>query len=496
MYFNPRGILTLILLVSFFLFLPIFSVFLSADDFYNIRLIMGNSWTDIAATFAFDRNEQFLFYRPLTTQLYYFVLYPLFGLHALGYHIISFLFFVALVLLMYVLSLKLTKNKTTALLTAAFYAFSSSNLTRLAWSVQIQELGFGLFTMSCVIAWIYYLEKKHAKFLIFSVVFFIFSLMSKETAVVVPLILGIVTIILIKPLKKIIKYILPLGLFFILLLPYLYLRFIVMGVSTGDHYFTAVSIQSIINTLLWFVLWAIGLPEELVNLQIFGPGVQLNPEMIRLVQTQMPWVGIGFILFSAFVLMALAAGFSIKSFRSNDSIKIILFGATWFLVSLVPHLFSPFHKFAYSLTVPLFATSLLLAFISTVLLTHKRVWTSIVAGGIVISYMLLSWSTIRIEENLHWVFLRSTMVKRVFNHMDNYKMVEATTLDSVVFVNDISPVNNPYGVSKQLSVALSDDAFMQLYFNNPTFQTYYEDTEEISVEHPRSLLLPSSQFIQ
>ena len=60
--------------------------FFSADDWFHLRLIQINSWQEFFNFFSFRNTPQSAaFYRPIPTQLFFFIFYKLFGLNSIFY---------------------------------------------------------------------------------------------------------------------------------------------------------------------------------------------------------------------------------------------------------------------------------------------------------------------------------------------------------------------------------------------------------------------------
>lgn len=485
----------LISLSSFFIFFPALSVFFSADDFYNMRLVMGHTLTDVASAFLFVRYENFLFYRPLTTQAFFFFTKPIFGFNPLFYHLISFSVFLSIVFIVYKLTYQLTFRRDLSFLTTFFYALSPSNFTRLSWIVQIQELLLGLLVLVSSIFFVTYLRTAKVVNYLLSLFCFILALTSKESAVMIPGLLFLVVIFvrgplavlpgdaLIKGLVRLIPFIMLWGI-------YLYLRLVKIGVSLGEHYFTSFSLRSIINTAIWYVLWGIGLPEELANFDIFQTKAGLDPQFVKLISGELLLNWVSFLIFIALFSILLAKSLNYKSLNY----RIILFSIGWLFVSLLPHLFSPWHKFAYALTIPLFGISLFLASFGNAL-RKDNLNNRVLFSGLLISYVFLSLTTVQFTKNNHWIFKRGEVASRVFLFLNKYhpKISEST---SIVFVNDREP-DPVFGLSRQISLTLSKDAALQLLYNNPHLRVYYEDDDKniiLQLDKRDALNLPSSLF--
>ena len=80
----------LIIIISFaiLIFCPAFNNFFGADDWYHLRLGQIQSVKEFINYFSFIENDQTAaFYRPLSTQVFFFLMQKLFGLWALPWYV-------------------------------------------------------------------------------------------------------------------------------------------------------------------------------------------------------------------------------------------------------------------------------------------------------------------------------------------------------------------------------------------------------------------------
>src|SRR3990167_10367730 len=78
----------LVELVALFLSDSLFSYF-SQDDFFHLRTIMDKSLSSIPSFFISEQKE-YAFYRPLSRETYNLLMYRLFGLNSLIFHLVNF----------------------------------------------------------------------------------------------------------------------------------------------------------------------------------------------------------------------------------------------------------------------------------------------------------------------------------------------------------------------------------------------------------------------
>lgn len=199
------GLLTLLVVLAYVNSLN--NEFIS-DDIYSI---VDNPWI---------RNLQAVFSRPqaIGRHLPFFIIYKIWGLVPSPYRFVNILLHIGNVWLLFVL-LTLLINRKTAFIASALFAVHPLLVESVAW---ISGGGYAQYTFFFLISFIfYYLFERHEKkqYYIFTLVFFLLSLVSNRNAIVLPLIF--VTYDLSRErIKKQWKYYIP---FFSMSLVWLYL---------------------------------------------------------------------------------------------------------------------------------------------------------------------------------------------------------------------------------------------------------------------------------
>lgn len=309
------------------LFLPSLWNFFSGDDWFHLRLTQISSLKEFFNFFSFSpTNQSAAFYRPLSTQTFFFVFQQVFGLTAWPYYLFVLICFGFSLYLVYLFALSQFKDKSRSFLTAFIYGVSISNFTRLYFLSAFQEIALVIFSLLCLLSF----QKSKVK----SLLFFILALLSKETAIVLPVLILIFNF---REIQKKITGFLPV---IIVSLMYLYLRFSVFGLAQGDSYIWNFSPVKALNTLSWYTLWSLGAPEFLVD--YIGSGFRPIPRFF----TDFPlwWHVILGLLLSTVILLAILF---IKKNKKIDLnfLKYLLLS----LVSLAPVIFLPQHKFSLEL---------------------------------------------------------------------------------------------------------------------------------------------------
>jgi len=468
-----------IYLVAFILFFPSLKNFYTNDDFFHLRISQINSVKEFFNFFNLVKSpEGWGLYRPLTTQVFYFLTIKFFNLNPVPLHIISFLTFFAIIFLVAEFARIVTKNKDVALLSAFLYATSATHFGHLYFLGAYQELGMTLFFLLSVISFIKYELNKKNNHLVLSIIFFILALMSKETAVILPFVLVLVHLFLfvskekIKNVKHFIISIIP---YFVLVSFYLCMRFKYYGFAQGDSYVWNYSIKRVLNTLFWYKLWSFNIPETLVD--FVGPGLNFNPNLFRY------WGKEFSIIFSLFIVQitVIFIAVVIKFKKIIEDWKIYLFSIVWFSFSLIPVIFLPVHKFTYYLTLPLIG---LCIFIGNLLITVKVKKIFIVV--FIIVWSGLSFTTLELTKETNWITQGSKTSKLVFNYIQENK--NDLIGNNIIFYDTKDDFTLPFSPTKVVSTSLSGDNFFKVFYDGKINVSYLNGYDKIGNLKSRQFL--------
>lgn len=469
--------LFLVFVLAFVIFYPSLFVFFTNDDFFFLKIAQANN---IGQFFNFfnliNGPEGFGMYRPLTTQVFYFISWKFFNLSPLPLHIISFLVFFGVIYLIYKLAIELFSNNLTTeqskkigLISAFLYAVSATHFGHLYYLATFQELGVTLFVLLSCLSFI-----KNKKLLSF--VFFVLALMSKETAVVTPILLALISFFQnrnsIKSFnfKKLLLNLLP---FVVCLLIYLFIRVHWYGFATGDSYIWNFSVRKLANTSFWYLLWSLNLPESLVD--FIGPGFKVNPNLFLFWKDQIIPIFILFLIqetLSAWILVKVLLEKKRQEIRDRDWVST--FCIAWFLVCLLPVIFLPIHKFTFYLTLPLIGIVFRIAYI---LVTSK-------VKDLFITLFLVIWTltsvfTLRFTIQTNWITQDEVISKKVFEF---FKTNESNYLDKkIVFTDTEDDLVLPWSPTEVVKTALSKNNFFDVFYPNISKNVYYEGKGDIII---------------
>lgn len=435
------------------IYLPSFSTFYTNDDFYFLHISNAQNLSGVLGFFNIvpevSGNPM---YRPLTTQLFYFLSVKMFGSTPLVLHLISFVVFLVVVYLVYSLTDYIFKNIKIAFLSSFLYALSATHFAHLYYLATFQELGMTAFVLLSLLV---FFRKRY----LLSLVFFVMALMSKETAVVTPVLICLVFLYQrfsgLKSLsfKVFFTFLSP---FLLVLLSYLLLRIFYYGFATGDTYVWEFSLKTILNTLGWYILWGLNLPETLLD--FIGPGFRVNPNLfIYWGEIFVPIFCLFFLELSGLFILVFKS-FDLKNRKATiEQMGVIFFGIAWFIVSLLPVLFLPLHKYAFYLTLPLIAVS--------IVVSNMIVWSkvkNVFTIYFMIVWVVLSALTLKHTFNTSWITQGQRISARVYEY---FLINELTLADKRIYFVDTQSDNNlPWSPTAVVKVALSEKNFFYAFY--------------------------------
>lgn len=457
------------LVATLAIYIPSLMNFFSSDDWFHLRISSIHSIGQFLNFFSFAHTPQSIsFYRPLTTQTFFYILQKLFGFNPIPYHIFVLACFVFSVYLVYKLAHVLLKSDLKALFVSVIYGFSVSNFTRLYFLSAFQEIGLVIFCLLCILNYL----KRDRKHNIYSLFFFLLALLSKETSVVIPFILLSLDWV---DKKTNLKRIIP---FLFLLLPYLYLRLFVFQGAAGDSYIWNFSPLKAANTLMWYVLWSIGAPELLVD--YIGSGLKPIPQFF--VNFPIWWVVILGLLIPTIILLGILL---FKNLKKIDR-RFIVF-TFLFVISLAPVLFLPQHKFTLELGLPLVWFSLAVSW----LLPNKGklLWTFF---GF---YLTLNLSMNYLTYTTHYSVQRGMIAKKIFTFItQNYPQEPKNSYFE--FINDTPITVKEWGSSRQIANAIGGSEMFRVIYNDPKYNVYFQDIPASTPVNKAKISLSTAQFLR
>ena len=426
----------IILLVAIFLFYsPLLFLNFIQDDFFCLLISKTNNLKDFFVFFTPEHSfitSHYTFYRPLTTQFYFGVMQKIFGLQPFFFHFASLLVHLLNVFLVY----KLAKlffpkaGRLLPLLSAFIYGSSQNHIVAIGWASNMQELGVTTFIL---LSTIFYRKN----FIFYSLIFFILALLSKETAITLPLLLFFINP---KP-----KKLIPFGL---ILAYYLFVHFIKFRFTETENYQLIVNFQAL-NTLKWYIWWGIGLPEMFMD--YIGPRFSIVPNLWRFFFKE------SVAIFSLFGLLSL----TLITSAITKIKKFSFFFLAFYLIFLLPIIFFPQNKYPYHQTTALAGFSI---FLACFLASSKKY--------LIVSFVLFFGLLQIFSRNL--TLQTNPMIQRsklVTQNLDIFRKQYPTLPEnSIIYIkNDPNypKINDIWGgTAKQLSIAVSREDSFKLYYGD------------------------------
>ncbi len=189
MNINHKYKLLLIFIITIIAYLPTLNNdFTNWDDDHQVLENTDIKELSIENIITIFTSSYVGMYQPVTT-LCFAVEYSLFRSNPSGYHIVSLLFHLLNITLVFWLIFRLMKKKDIALIVALLFAVHPMFVEAVAWVSARSTLLYSFFYLSSVISYLYYLQHNSIKYLITSILFFILSVLSKSMAVTLPILL-------------------------------------------------------------------------------------------------------------------------------------------------------------------------------------------------------------------------------------------------------------------------------------------------------------------
>lgn len=159
-------------------------------DDYNLLKIVGRpEWVEFLAS-SFDPRAQPLWYRPIQ-QVQWRIEYVLLGGDAFGYHVIQNLFHLTNCVILFGLVGRISRNRRVGFLAALIYAVLPAYSLSVFW-VSVADPLASSFYLLAVWLWVDYLEKGGWARFALTFISFVFSLLTKETGLTLPITLLLV----------------------------------------------------------------------------------------------------------------------------------------------------------------------------------------------------------------------------------------------------------------------------------------------------------------
>ncbi len=465
---NTARLFWLGIIISALIFSKSLTLFYTHDDFFHFYISRaGNIQQFIQFFNPLNNNYGYGWYRPLSTQIPYFIFLNIFSGHPFFFHLFIYLLFIYLIFLVRKFTYLLTLSHDLSNITGFFYALSATHLNQIYFIANQEIIHAVFYILSVIYLLIFVIHKNIIKYYI-SLLFLILALLSKEFAVTLPVVFGLLLIRYKKSFKYLIFPILVTGL-------YLFIKINYYGLARGESYIWDFSLR-IFNTAFWYGLWSLNLPEMLVD--FIGPGLHINPNLFKY------WSASFTLIFPLFTILIIHILYSlykyIRKLFTNDYLLTAVF---CFLVPLFPVLFLPWHKFSYYLTIPAIGTSLLLAY----LLQFSK---PIVQKSFVLTWVFLFIISVNLADSTGWISKGMTASARVHQYLTNNVHKSVT---EIIFYDFPEDSRFPWSPAMTLKTVLSDNNYFQVFWPKK-YHASYLTTKPDKIE-PNQIALPAVDFL-
>jgi O-antigen ligase len=289
------------------------------DDFTWFRWVADRQ-LNLSTVLKYFTMADGFFYRP-GAKLYFLFMYSAFWLNQVPYHIVSLTLHFIVSALVFLLTKKILKHTLLSVLAGFLFLILSGLSEAVFWISATGFLFTACFSLSGLLCYIAWAEKKKAAYFIAALCFSVAAMLFHELGIIAPLLFFVYQWTAGKPVSTKSR---------ILLLPipvYLLIRFFAHSHwLSGDYNYNLVKLP----------FNAAGNAIGYIALTLFGP---ISLPLYQVFRTLLREHAAIASVIAALVLIVLVFAYrKIVKYMQKDEMKIFLFGAFFFLVALVPFL--------------------------------------------------------------------------------------------------------------------------------------------------------------
>jgi len=371
--------LAAILATSLYVYRGTFAGFFVQDDYGWLASSRFQSLSDYGKVFF--RFNPALTYRPLSQETFFFLGQKIFGLWPPGYHLFSVLFHSLSAVLLYVLARRFCPVLP-SLVGTLFFTLHSAHFRSVFWISALPEPMALAFILSSFLLFIRFDRRDDRAAWILSVVAMGLAMMSKESALTLPLVLAAYSLFYS---RSRLPWTLP---FFAISGLYAMLRIVSVPLAQYPLVFGS----ELLDNISAYFAWAAGFSQTLL--------------VLRLGQNARYWYPVAAVGFVVAVALALALA------RNR---RTAAFAAIWFVIALQPVLYFRQHIDHYYLVPALAALALLIA----AALPEPRAardWRALLPAAVIVCYTLW-FAPVSIRLEGRWWNQRTMTGKRILDQM-------------------------------------------------------------------------------
>lgn len=427
----------------------------SQDDFIHLSAVQISSFNEFLNFFnPFYQFPDMFFFRPLSTQLYFFINYQLFGLNPLPFHLAGLLLHLLNISLVYKVT-RLIWGRKIAAISAGLFGLSAVHFLSLYYISAFQQLLRTCFMLLSIIFFIYFQFTKQIKNLGLSLVFFITSLLSKETGIILPLLFIPIEALRNqpKPLSTLIYPILKASWpFYGITAVYLIIK--LAGFQTlfnQGGYGLDFSLTQVFSNLKWYGLWLLGFPE-IINTY---PSIKI-PSIIQFTKDY---------TYSLPLTISLAISLLITAFFTFRKIlrlkKPLALSAALMVIPLLPVVFLKDHIYPHYLDLSLLGFLPVFVYIN---MAHQSKLKFLGVAAI-LGFILAQVYSLPISQTTHWATNRSEAAK-TYHQILTSQLIGQSGTSAIEFIGTKQQV-------KELSVILAKNYAIKIWFPDKNYQVKY-----------------------
>lgn len=334
-FVSPYSITVYLLLIIGVLFMPIIDYYFVGDDFTWFRWVadcnIGNNLSFCPS--MIDRIYQYFssangfFYRP-GTKVYFLITYSLFWLNQSIYHLISIALHFIVAVFIFIITRKVIKDYFFASISAILFLIMTGYSEAVFWISSTGFLFTAVFTLFGLIAFSWWKEKGKIIYFIFSIVSIFISMLFQEQGIIAPFFPIFYGLIFYEEIsfKRIFKK-LEYFILFLPIIPYLILRFFAQSHwLSGDYSYNFFKLPfNIVGNLIGYL-----------SLSLIGPSSLFIYENLRNISKNYILFVLPILIFIIILIIILINLINKKLIISEK--KILLFGSSIFIISLLPFL--------------------------------------------------------------------------------------------------------------------------------------------------------------
>ena len=467
----------LLLTVFLFIYRGTIGNYFFQDDFYFLRLSRANNLFDFLKFFSPWHQQGFPCFRPLGTQVYFFIGSLVGGGKSyLVLREISFLFHFLNSFLIFKIVEKVSRKRQLALILSALYLVAPLHFLNLYYIAAFQQI---LAAFWQFLGFYFYLNKRR-KIIYFC---FAFALLSKETAIVYPALLFLFSLIgqkeinfkkAFRQIKKEFFYWLGFG---IIIIFYGLLRWLSFSQGPGPEYELSLSFRTFLSSARWYVIWLLGAPETIISYA--GRGFAFDWSSFVKDTKIWGYLFTGTFLAEVTLLCLILVNLIGFSKDRKKVLSLLVWFGIWFVISLLSVSFFPYHRYSYYLDMAFLA---LLLMIAGMMRKRSGVLLAILMG----IFILNGYFAVNIDSKIHWAPARSKIAAKYYQFFKNERICE--NKQGVYFV-DTQP-----GSAKEVAIVLSFADGPRYFCQDYQLLVFYQGVNEPPEEEKNNLFKIESKI--